>query len=76
MAGLRLQIFGQYQALLRNFCERSQSVSPRWIVYWCASEGVTITGGWCTGGALSGFGAAGIELRSPGVAVCALAGSG
>src|SRR5919204_4280487 len=41
MLGFRLQIFGQYHGLLRNFCERSQSVSPFTIVY---SSGVPGTG--------------------------------
>src|SRR5437868_5407956 len=41
MLGFRLQIFGQYQGLLRNFCERSQRVSPLVIVY---SSGVPGTG--------------------------------
>src|SRR3954465_15182323 len=33
MPGLRLQILGQYHGLSRNFCERSQRVSPFWMVY-------------------------------------------
>src|SRR5205823_10003104 len=41
MLGFRLQILGQYQGLLRNFWERSQSVSPLTIVY---SSGVPGTG--------------------------------
>ena len=28
MYAFRLQILGQYQGLLRNFCDRSHSVSP------------------------------------------------
>src|SRR5712691_7733732 len=41
MYGLLLQILGQYHGLLRNFWERSQSVSPFWITY---SSGVPGTG--------------------------------
>src|SRR5947209_5503393 len=39
MPGLRLQIFGQYQGLARNFCDRSQSVSPFWMVYSSGAPG-------------------------------------
>src|SRR5438067_1252647 len=67
MLGFRLQIFGQYQGLLRNFCDRSQSVSPFWITY---SSGAPGTGwtlasgggrGLCsvTTGAVSPFAGAG-----------------
>src|SRR5258706_421528 len=41
MAGFKLQILGQYHGLLRNFCERSQRVSPFWMVY---SSGAPATG--------------------------------
>src|SRR6266850_5697116 len=41
MAGFRLQILGQYHGLLRNFCDRSQRVSPFWMVY---SSGAPATG--------------------------------
>src|SRR5437868_3682128 len=41
MYGLLLQILGQYQGLLRNFCDRSQRVSPLWMTY---SSGVPGTG--------------------------------
>src|SRR5229473_72438 len=41
MLGLRLQILGQYHGLLRNFCDRSQSVSPLTMTY---SSGVPGTG--------------------------------
>ena len=39
MLGLRLQILGQYQGLLRNFWERSQSVSPLTMTYSSGAPG-------------------------------------
>src|SRR4051812_29660140 len=63
MLGLRLQIFGQYQGLARNFCDRSQSVSPFWMVY---SPGVP-----GTGAGMLASGGGGFTLRgafSPGAA--------
>src|SRR5438132_6435161 len=48
MPGFRLQIFGQYQGLLRNFCDRSQSVSPFWMVYSSGAPGtgwILVSGG-------------------------------
>src|SRR5882762_403296 len=41
MDGFKLQILGQYHGLLRNFCERSQRVSPFTMVY---SSGAPATG--------------------------------
>src|SRR5438552_2899751 len=39
MYGLLLQILGQYQGLLRNFCDRSQRVSPFWMTYSSGAPG-------------------------------------
>src|SRR3954462_2878521 len=69
MLGLRLQIFGQYQGLASNFCDRSQSVSPYWMVY---SPGVPGTGAGMLASRGGGFTLSGASSPgAPGGAVAA-----